>query len=341
MNRHSESDAQSVALPWQEAQWREWLKMRRGANIPNALLLCGISGIGKASFARAVVEHLLCEHGVDQTRACGRCRACELNRLRTHPDALDIRPLQGSGAIGIDQIRDALEFLNSASHQSGWRCVIMAPAEAMNINAANALLKNLEEPGAKTLFALASDNPAWLPATIRSRCRRMNFPLPDADLSREWLRARDIDAAWLDVGGGRPLRIAHLAADGEVYRERLRRWADGWRRLLDNQHQSMEVVAQWKEDDAMEILDWLAEVLLDAMKWRVTPQLLADSREDLSRHTGERLSVEAMFDIWEELLKARRRLMAAGHPNLELLLADLLARAATAARRQRRRAVSE
>ena len=341
MNPESKSDVQSVALPWQQGQWREWLKMRRGAKIPNALLLYGIGGIGKAHFARCVVEHLLCEHGSDEPQACGRCRACELNRLRTHPDALDITPLKDKGIIGIEQIRDALEFLNSASHQSGWRCVIMAPAEAMNINAANALLKNLEEPGAKTLFALVSDNPAWLPATIRSRCGRLNFPLPDADLSREWLRARDIDAAWLEVGGGRPLRVAHLAVDGEIYRERLKRWADGWRRLLDNQHQSMEVVVQWKEDDAMEILDWLAEILLDAMKWRVTPQLLADSREDLSRHTGERLSVEAMFDIWEELLKARRRLMAAGHPNLELLLADLLARAATAARRQRRRAVSE
>ena len=328
---------QAAALPWQKEQWQRWLEMRQRKRIPNALLLDGIGDIGKALFARAVVEHLLCDNGHGEQKACGRCRSCEMNRLRTHPDLMDIRPIKERGPIGIDRIRDALEFLTSASHQSSWRCVIMDPAEAMNVNAANALLKNLEEPGAKTLFALVSDNPGWLPATIRSRCSKLAFYPPDSSLAREWLTQQAADATLLDISGGRPLRALRLSADSEACRERLARLESGWCGLLNDEHSSLEIAGQWKDSDPMEILDWMGETLLGALKWRVAPALLELSREDLSRRTGERLPEEELFVIWNDLLQARRRLIAQTNPNPELLLGDLLAQTAAAARKERRR----
>ncbi len=129
----------------------------------------------------------------------------------THPDLVALSfGLRKDGVtrseIVVDQIRDLSQRLSMASQFGGWQVVTIDPADAMNAAAANALLKTLEEPTPSTLLALVADEPARLPATIRSRCQRIDFLVPSREAALEWLRAEGVqDApAALEAAGGNP-----------------------------------------------------------------------------------------------------------------------------------------
>ena len=166
-------------LPWQEALWRKVTTTRE--RLPHALLLHGTRGIGKRHFARALAQALLCETPDAQRMACGACAGCLLVAADNHPDLRWLVPevdqpvrdeldeaeagaaspasktSKASRAILIDQVRAIGEFLALASHRGGRRVVLLAPAEALNGPAANALLKLLEEPPAGAMFIAVTD----------------------------------------------------------------------------------------------------------------------------------------------------------------------------------------
>jgi DNA polymerase-3 subunit delta' len=207
-------------------EWRD--------RLPHALLLSGPRGIGKLALARAFAESLLCEHPLPSQAACGSCLACGWLAQGNHPDFRWVRPealakeqggndgtnesgeggkkKQPSRQIVIDQIRALDDFLHVGTHRQGMRVILLDPAEAMNRNTANSLLKSLEEPAPSTLFLLVSDEPERLLPTIRSRCQQLPVPLPEADRARAWLSENGVgDAArWLSLAGGAPLLAAEL-----------------------------------------------------------------------------------------------------------------------------------
>ncbi|MCB1745414.1 MAG: DNA polymerase III subunit, partial [Gammaproteobacteria bacterium] len=172
--------------------WPPWLdpplaRLRaRRARLPHALLIHGTPGIGKSLLARAFAADLLCENtsdeGGDHRAACGHCPGCRWFAGGAHPDFRRILPealdpdhipergRKPSREIRIDALRALGEFLTHTGHRAGWRVVIIEPADAMNVYAANALLKSLEEPGQRTLLMLVSSHPDRIVPTIRSRC---------------------------------------------------------------------------------------------------------------------------------------------------------------------------
>jgi DNA polymerase-3 subunit delta' len=161
------------------------------------------------------------QRGAD-AHACGVCRSCLLIAAGSHPDLARIGfELRDDGKprseITIDQIRALSQRLSMSSQFGGLQIALIDPADRLNANAANALLKTLEEPTAASVIVLIADAPARLPATIRSRCQRIDIALPSRAQSLAWLQQQGIDGARaagaLDASLGNPGRARDWLGD--------------------------------------------------------------------------------------------------------------------------------
>lgn len=195
----------------------------------HAWLLAGPAGIGKASFAQAAAIWLLAgADGGGQGRGFAgaiHSQAGKLVAADSHPDFRRlIRTEDEKGklrsVIRVDEVRALQPVLQQTPSMAPWRVVIVDSADEMNINAANALLKNLEEPPAKTIFLLISHSPGRLLPTIRSRCRLLRMqPLTDHEVSRVLdEKAPDLDAddrdALVRLAAGAPGAALRMAEPG-------------------------------------------------------------------------------------------------------------------------------
>jgi len=162
--------------------------------LPHALLFAGPLGVGKATLAFHIAYHLLKHpnHVIapailetpDPQSALFRQIA-----IGSHPSVLHLTRPENEKTKGfktvvtVDEIRRVNRFLSMTSHDGGYRVVVVDPADDMNTNAANALLKNLEEPPSRTVFILIAHSPGALLPTIRSRCQAVRLsPLGENDL---------------------------------------------------------------------------------------------------------------------------------------------------------------
>jgi DNA polymerase III subunit delta' len=204
--------------------------LARRERLPHSLLLIGQKGLGKFELARHFAASLLCESPKENGQACGACLACNWFSQGNHPDFRLLQPdalgedsevedgkKKPSQQITIDQVRGLDEFLNVGTHRAGLRIILVNPAEAMNRNTANSLLKTLEEPAPSTLFLLVSSEPLRLLPTIRSRCQVVPIPVPQAKLAEQTLQADGVPDAgrWLALAGGSPGLAIELAASGQ------------------------------------------------------------------------------------------------------------------------------
>ena len=215
---------------------------RRAERLPHALLLHGPRGTGKLALAERLAQRLLCESADLARRPCGACDACRWFLAGNHPDfrrlepeALSSQPVadeeegvrrskKPSVVIKIEQVREFADFLNVGSHRGGLRVAVVHPAEDMNANAANALLKGLEEPPAGAIFLLVSHRPARLLPTVRSRCVAVPVPVPPREAALKWLSGQGVKDAerWLAYAGGAPLGALEYAADAETWERLIR-----------------------------------------------------------------------------------------------------------------------
>ncbi|MFB9344267.1 DNA polymerase III subunit delta' [Aminobacter aganoensis] len=166
----------------------------RSGKLPHALILAGPVGIGKATLAFHLAHHLLRHpdyRSAPETLALPDPKSALFRQVATgaHPSVLHLTRPQNDKTKGfksvvtVDEIRKVSKFLSMTSHDGAYRVVIVDPADDMNTNAANALLKNLEEPPARTLFILIVHAPGSLLPTIRSRCQTIRLtPLDDQSL---------------------------------------------------------------------------------------------------------------------------------------------------------------
>lgn len=337
-------------LPWQLSAW-ERLASLRGRR-PHALLLHGARDIGKRIFALQWAAAALCESpGVDG-RACGTCAGCQLLLADNHPDlrlvvpAADAvaradeeavpaseeggKPAKASRAIRIDQVRELDEFLAISSHRGGARLVVLAPAEAMNTDAASALLKMLEEPPPGAGFILVSHELDAVLPTIRSRCVLVRLAPPSPTQALEWLRTQGVEQAEVRLAeaGGAP-----LGALGGSDRHRL---DEASRELL------LRLLARGGALEAAEIAAVLPRDLLLTPAITLLQRWCADLLEARSRgsvryHPAqareiERLargaSLEQLLSWGRELIQARA---ASEHPlNARLVMERCLLSYATA-----------
>lgn len=181
----------AAVYPWQQATWQLLAQSRARNAMPHALIVSGIQGVGKAHFVHALSAWLLCQQPQPQG-ACGACKSCQLWQADSHPD---YRLLQAqtddkgktSRVIKVDQVREVVAFLNKSAQLNGYRVAVIEPADILNTNAANSLLKTLEEAGANSAIILLTDQPLALLPTIRSRCQHFALPLPAIEQAQAWL----------------------------------------------------------------------------------------------------------------------------------------------------------
>ena len=214
-------------LPWQRDTAREALAAK--ATWPHALLLDGPRGIGKRTLACNFARALLCENPGTDGSACGVCASCRYVVAGQHPDLQLIEPfvidddgeIKVQDPIPVDRIRALIEWVHLTSHRGRAKVAVIVPAEAMNPQAANALLKTLEEPPPATYLLLVAHQPGRVPATLRSRCRRLPAPWPQTEVACTWLKAQGVAVPELALAqaGGAPLTaIAVAGADWQAER---------------------------------------------------------------------------------------------------------------------------
>jgi DNA polymerase-3 subunit delta' len=218
--------------PWNTAVFESLRQRLEG--LPHALLIHGPQGVGKLALAEGIAQLMLCEHAELARRPCGSCEGCRWFLAGNHPDlrriepeALAKAPVEVEGEepapassrakpsieIKVDQVRELAAFLNVGSHRGRRRVALVHPAEDMNPNAANALLKGLEEPPTGAMFLLVTHRPARLLPTIRSRCVAVPVAVPKAKAALEWLEGQGVRGAerWLKYAGGAPLSALDYA----------------------------------------------------------------------------------------------------------------------------------
>lgn len=190
-----------MTLTGHEPAWREWRAAMTSERMHHGWILAGLRGVGKGKFALAAAAELVAEAGLPQPNPAAHPDIIVLDHLPANDDEekkrAEGKPYQVKRNITIDQIRRMQQRLVTRPTLGNRRVVIIDPADDMEKNAVNALLKSLEEPPRGTYFLLVAHRPGRLLPTIRSRCRMLRFaPLEHEDIAQILAReAPDADGA--------------------------------------------------------------------------------------------------------------------------------------------------
>jgi DNA polymerase III subunit delta' len=186
-----------VSIPWLDKEMASLRAAFEADRMPHALLIHEAPGAGGEWLAKWIAR-LLLKTDRDQ-----------------HPDWIAVHPIDESRQIRIEQVRELAQELALTSHQGGYKVGVISPADVLNRFAANALLKTLEEPSARTVLILVVTQPSRLPATILSRCQRIRIAAPERAQAVAWLEATRGKGEWkavLDIVGEAPM----LAAESDA-----------------------------------------------------------------------------------------------------------------------------
>ena len=295
--------------PWQVVDWEILMQSSYGQPFPasprQALLLKGRQGTGKLVFARAFAQSLLCEAPAVTGEACGCCAGCRWFEQGAHPDFCLIEPESlsisadetgpgeisvsgvqeetvtvGSKArknprqqISVEQIRALTGNMHVTSHRSGNKVILIHPAEAMNTAAANALLKNLEEPPAQTVFILISHRQQQLLPTIVSRCRQMTLTAPDREIALAWLVQQGVSQpeTCLATAGGAPLTALRYDQADFLARHQLFIRGVSFPEKLDPVLLAEETEKQ--KNELPVVVNWLQKWCYDLVSFRMTGRI--------------------------------------------------------------------
>ena len=174
-------------LPWLQRYGQQMAAALAQGTLAHAWLLQGTQGIGKHLLAEHLAQLMLCA-APQHDQPCGHCRSCQLIAAGTHPDKIMLEQEEAGKPIKIDAVRDLVTQLQLTPQVAKRKIVLIDPAEAMNVNAANALLKTLEEPPGAAILLLISHAPGRLLATIRSRCQKLQIAPPAQASLETWLQ---------------------------------------------------------------------------------------------------------------------------------------------------------
>lgn len=234
--------------PWQQRACDQAIEALEAGRFGHALLICGPAGLGQREVAERLVARVLDP---------GSGRSGQLLEAGSHPDFHPVTLLPNREGtklrteIVIDQIRDLSQKLALTPQYGDAAVALIDPADAINRSACNALLKTLEEPVPGRYLWLVSAQPERLPATIRSRCQRLEIRMPAHAEALQWLRSQGHDPALaaeaLEAARGHPgLANEWLREDGLA----LRRAVDeDLKRLERGEAGAVEVAQQWAADD--------------------------------------------------------------------------------------------
>ena len=319
---------------------RRLLSLGSEGRLHHCLLFEGPEGVGKATTARWLAKTINCE-AEPAVRPCGGCWSCRTIEKGHHPDVIFVGtdPERSSRVVSVRQARELIKSLVLRPHSARRRFVIIDPADAMNAESANALLKTFEEPPQDTGFILVTGQAGALLTTVRSRSQRVRFGRVDHAELAAWLRARGLDEAdWLarlsDGCPGRALALSEGAAE---------EWRSARDDLLAALSGDLSGLFAFGENRAkgeravwstrvILALDGLERMLQDAWRWHVRgglPQHDLYNPRQMKRVAAwaERLDAGAVVRCGAAIDEAKAQLAA--FVNGRMLVDALLCRLAT------------
>ncbi len=247
-----------MIYPWQTTQWQHFRQQLEQQRLPHAILVSGVEGLGQLALAENMVAAILCENLAEPH--CGHCHSCQLLAAGSHTEHTVIKPEEAGKQIKIEQIRDLKQKQILTSTLSTWKTVIIEPADAMNINAYNSLLKLLEEPAANTLLILVSSQVNKLPITILSRCQNYVLQAPSQQQALEWLNEQgQYEDSHLNqllaLSSQAPLSVlAMLEADTLVY---LKQVDQDFNAMVKGEINPVITARDWQSYDLTLVLNYL------------------------------------------------------------------------------------
>lgn len=315
--------------PWQTGLWQGLIQRLHEARLPHALLLTGMSGLGKRDFATRFAHAILCDSPNDDGSACGQCRGCLLMQAGSHPDYLKVEPEEEGKAIGIDTVRELTRFQALKSQYGRQRVIQLQPADALNANSANALLKTLEEPAGDTILLLTTDRPMSLLPTIRSRCQQVVFrPVSASTEVLEWLGARLPQGehgpeVLLQMAGGAPLAALALEGEGELaLRETL---LEEFVALEQGAANPVSLAEQWLGHGSKKVLPWLYRVLADMVKLKMVPSVERLNNPQQRQQLQALAEQVDLYFLQSMVTKVQERLrLLQGQANQQVILEEIL-----------------
>ncbi len=269
--------AEPALYPWLQPSFDHLDALRRDNRVPGALLIQGGQGLGKRSLALHFAARLLCLEPIDSS-PCGVCQGCHLFKAGTHPDLKILEPEEVGKMIKVDQVRKVIQDLSLMSLYHGYRVIVIDPADQMNQNAANALLKTLEEPAPKNLIILVTHRPHRLLPTIRSRCQTLSIARPEKGIALAFIKEKTTisspERLWTCAEGS-PLRALEMAEKGLLGLRDQR--FEAFRGVLKGREDPVAIAQTWAEESPVETLDWVLSWLLDMIRLSLSdegPELL-------------------------------------------------------------------
>lgn len=329
-------------MPWLTPVMERFAQALDQGRLPHATLVHGERGVGKRRLAESIAALLVCEQrtaGVLQP--CGECRQCQLVAGEFHPDIQIYQP-QKSRMVKIDQVRALSEYAAESPKVARFKVAIVDRADQLNINAANALLKTLEEPAADVVLLLLQETGRPVLPTIRSRCRIMPLATPTAIEAASWLSGQLADrdeipgsetqALALHLAGGAPRLAMELLDSGfleqrEAALDAFRTFMKGGisvavaaRAFRDLGHEAtLNLMEGWANDLARtmaggdardpgisEVVRYLAA---GNPPWRAQQLVdaIRESRRALVNNVSPELETDRLLIQWQGLMPRRRR----------------------------------
>ncbi len=322
-----------MIYPWQSENWLHAMRYLKDNRLTHAVLLNGPDAIGKLEFCRALMQRINCKHPTLEDHACGECKDCRLFLADTHPDVRilnvdDDEDVKTSEQIKVDDIRDINQFMTLSRQQGAYKVVCINRAETMNTNAANALLKTLEEPPEFSLLILVTHRVDALLPTVRSRCQTWKFNLPDREHALSWLNQQEQQVNWqnmLKLAGGRPLHALELQQSG--LGEARAGYYQDLNQFLQGRSKVTKISAKHQDEPLARLVTWQQAWCADLIRCHYDNQPVTlenpDIRRSLHSLVGQ-VDLHLLFRFMDKLIELRR--FSTAPLNKRLFIEDMLIR---------------
>ncbi|MDE0054471.1 MAG: hypothetical protein OXT64_09505 [Gammaproteobacteria bacterium] len=280
--------------PWLLAPSRRFERMVTGGRTPHAVLVHGPGGWGEEMLASRCAMTLLGLDGESEARALA------------HPDLRWVEP--DGQTVRIDQVRDIGEFMHQTARRGAAKVAVLNRADRMTVNAANALLKTLEEPSSGGFLILVTDAPDRLPATVRSRCQRIPVFAADQTDVLAWLAGEGLDpdraSAHVTELGGAPYRVLEAMQRGE---EPIR---DVLHAVASGEQACLVAAENWRDEDLVDLASRWVRIVHGMARDAEDPRVLLDFADDLTAlrmvaltnsGLGRQVQLERLLLAWASL----------------------------------------